>query len=294
MTAALVWDSGKVQNRLAVLGHPIAHSLSPRLHAAAYAELGLDWSYDAVDVTEEALPEFVQSRDVSWRGLSLTMPLKRAVLPLLDSRDALVNLAGGANTVLFDDTPGSRAVRGFNTDVFGVREAFVAAGINKLGSIHLLGGGATASSTLIAAGQLGAKRALISVRTPLKALSLAQLGRSLGMDVTVHALGDEAAELPKGTPDAVVSTLPGGTSIDLDLFAEKLRSRSALLDVAYDPWPSALAERWTEAGGQVISGREMLLHQAVAQIRIFSAGDPSVELPDEDRVFAAMSAAAGR
>lgn len=290
----LVWDSGKVQNRLAVLGHPIAHSLSPRLHTAAYAELGVDWSYEAVDVTEEALADFVRSRDASWRGLSLTMPLKREVVPLLDSRDALVNLAGGANTVLFDDTPGTRALRGFNTDVFGVREAFTAAGIDKLGSVHLLGGGATASSALIAAGQLGAKRALISVRTPLKALSLAQLGRSLGMEVTVHGLGDEAAELPKGVPDAVISTLPGATPVDEDLFPEKVRARSVLFDVAYDPWPSALAERWTQAGGQVISGLEMLLHQAVAQIRIFTAGDPSVELPDEERVLSAMTAAAGR
>ncbi|MET0990388.1 MAG: shikimate dehydrogenase [Glaciihabitans sp.] len=283
-----------VQNRLAVLGHPIAHSLSPRLHAAAYGVLGLEWSYEAIDVTEDALAEFVRSRDATWRGLSLTMPLKREVVPLLDSRDALVNLAGGANTLLFDDTPGSRALRGFNTDVFGVREAFTAAGIDKLGSVHLLGGGATAASTLIAAGQLGAKRAVISVRTPLKAISLAQLGRSLGMDVTVHALGDDTAELPKGVPDAVISTLPGGTQVDDELFSDKLRARSVLFDVAYDPWPSALAERWSQAGGTVISGLEMLLYQALAQIRIFTAADPATELADEPLVFQAMRAASGR
>jgi shikimate dehydrogenase len=282
-----------VQTRLAVLGHPVAHSLSPRLHAAAYGVLGLDWTYEAVDVTEEALPEFVAARDASWRGLSLTMPLKRAILPLLDSRDAVVNLAGGANTVLFDDASGSRAVRGFNTDVFGVREAFVAAGVDKLGTVHLLGGGATASSALVAAGQLGAKRSTISVRNPLKAIALAQLGRSLGMDVTVHALGDETAELPKGTPDAVISSLPGGAPVEESLFSERVRARAVLFDVAYDPWPSPLAQLWGP-GATVISGIDMLLRQAVAQIRIFVAGDPDVELPDEESVLRAMRAAANR
>jgi shikimate dehydrogenase len=281
-----------VQTRLAVLGHPIAHSLSPRLHAAAYGVLGLDWTYEAVDVTEEDLAGFVASRDGSWRGVSLTMPLKRAVLPLLDSRDAIVNLAGGANTVFFDDTTGSRAIRGFNTDVFGVREAFVAAGVDKLGTVHVLGGGATASSTLVAAGQLGAKRAIISVRTPLKAIALAQLGRSLGMDVTVHALGDDTAELPKGVPDAVISTLPGGASVDEALFSDRVRSRAVLFDVAYDPWPSPLAELWG-TGGTVISGIDMLLLQAVAQIRIYVSGDPAAELVDEAGVLAAMRAAVG-
>jgi shikimate dehydrogenase len=253
----------------------------------------MDWTYEAVDVTEEALPEFVAARDASWRGLSLTMPLKRAILPLLDSRDAVVNLAGGANTVLFDDASGSRAVRGFNTDVFGVREAFVAAGVDKLGTVHLLGGGATASSALVAAGQLGAKRSTISVRNPLKAIALAQLGRSLGMDVTVHALGDETAELPKGTPDAVISSLPGGAPVEESLFSERVRARAVLFDVAYDPWPSPLAQLWGP-GATVISGIDMLLRQAVAQIRIFVAGDPDVELPDEESVLRAMRAAANR
>jgi shikimate dehydrogenase len=253
----------------------------------------MDWTYEAVDVTEEALPEFVAARDASWRGLSLTMPLKRAILPLLDSRDAVVNLAGGANTVLFDDASGSRAVRGFNTDVFGVREAFVAAGVDKLGTVHLLGGGATASSALVAAGQLGAKRSTISVRNPLKAIALAQLGRSLGMDVTVHALGDETAELPKGTPDAVISSLPGGAPVEESLFSERVRARAVLFDVAYDPWPSPLAQLWGP-GATVISGIDMLLRQAVAQIRIFVAGDADVELPDEESVLRAMRAAANR
>ena len=279
------------QHRLAVLGSPIGHSKSPALHDAAYAALGVHWQYEAIEMTGEALPEFVRSRGAEWRGLSLTMPLKRDVLALLDSRDAIVNLAGGANTVVFDLEGDSRAVRGYNTDVFGIREAFESHGVHQLGYIHLLGGGATAASTLVAASQLGADRALIIVRTPLKALELAQLGRSLGMEVTVQAFSGDPKERPKATPDAVISTLPGGISVDADLFTDKIRSRAVLFDVAYDPWPSALAVDWTRAGGTVISGLDMLLFQALAQVRIFVGGDAQTPLPDEDSVLKAMRAA---
>jgi shikimate dehydrogenase len=282
------------QNQLAVLGSPIGHSQSPALHAAAYAALGLDWQYAAIEVTADTLPEFVRSRSAHWRGLSLTMPLKRDVLPLLDSRDAIVNLTGGANTIVFDRSGDIPAVRGYNTDVFGIREAFESHGVRQLGYIHLLGGGATAASTLVAASQLGADRALILVRTPLKALELAQLGRSLGMDVTVQAFADDPKERPKATPDAVISTLPGGVVLDSELFTDRIRSRAVLFDVAYDPWPSALATEWTSAGGTVISGLDMLLFQALAQVRIFVGGDAQTPLPGEADVLGAMRAALDR
>src|SRR4051794_12969885 len=103
----------RTSRRAAVLGSPIAHSLSPALHRAAYIELGLDWTYDAIECDEAALPAFVQSLDASWVGLSLTMPLKRAVLPLLAEMSETVRLTGAANTVLFRD---GRTV-GDNTDV---------------------------------------------------------------------------------------------------------------------------------------------------------------------------------
>ncbi|MCU1405039.1 MAG: shikimate dehydrogenase [Glaciihabitans sp.] len=277
--------------RLAVLGSPIAHSQSPTLHAAAYAVLGLDWSYEAVDVTGDTLAGFVGSRDESWRGLSLTMPLKRDILPLLDSRDPVVDLAGGANTVLFDYGAPTRTVRGFNTDVYGIHRAFAAAGVSQLSSVQILGGGATAASVVVAAHELGARKVLISVRSPLKAIQLAQLGERLEMAVIVRSFGEEVAT--DGIPDAVVSTLPGGTNIGAT-FSEKLRSRAVLFDVAYDPWPSALASQWLDAGGRVIPGIDMLLYQALAQIRIFVAGSPQAALPREDDVLAAMRAAIGR
>jgi shikimate dehydrogenase len=272
--------------RLAVLGSPIAHSKSPALHAAAYAVLGLDWEYGAVDVTGEALPGFLASRDEDWHGLSLTMPLKRDVMPLLAYRDDTAELTAGANTVLFDRSGGSLALRGFNTDVFGIVEAFGEVGVDSLGTVRILGGGATAASALVAARRLGAERIEVLVREPARATALVELGASVGAEVELGVLGSFTGAR---TPDAVISTIPGHSDAALE-FPEELRSSSVLFDVAYDPWPSSLAVSWLSAGGTVISGLEMLLHQAVAQVRVFVNGAPDAVLADEPAVLAAMRA----
>ena len=270
--------------RLAVLGSPIAHSKSPLLHAAAYRQLGLDWSYEAIEMVGDDLVGFLDSRDSEWRGLSLTMPLKRDVLPLLDEIDDVAALTGAANTVLLD---GERRL-GFNTDVFGIVEAFRAAGVERLTTAQVLGGGATAASAIVGLAQLGALGILVSVRDPGKVSSLVELGEALGVDVVVRRL-DEGSY---GTPDAVVSTLPGHSEHRVEL-SEAVRSHAVLFDVAYDPWPSALAQQWDAVDGRVISGVEMLVLQAMAQVRVFVHGDPHTELDDEGRVLAAMRAAVG-
>ena len=264
--------------KLAVLGSPIAHSKSPLLHRAAYAALGLDWSYEAIEVTERTLGDFVSSRSPEWRGLSLTMPLKRDVLPLLDDFDQLVSLTGAANTVLFGD-----GILGFNTDVYGITEAFRAAGVRSLKRVQILGGGATAASALAAAAELGASSAEVRLRNPLRVGNLDDLGVDLGVAIEFRAL-----DLPeRTTPDAVISTLPGHVEHGAT-FSAATRKRAVLFDVAYDPWPSALASTWL---GTVISGLDMLTLQALAQVRIFVNGSPEAPLDDEPAVLAAMKRA---
>ncbi|MBX3099853.1 MAG: shikimate dehydrogenase [Salinibacterium sp.] len=267
------------RSKLAVLGSPISHSKSPQIQRAAYGVLGVDWQYEAIDITGEDLPDFMASRGDDWRGLSLTMPLKREVIPLLDWRAPLVDLVGGANTVLFT----ASGVRGFNTDVYGVQRSFREAGVASLAVVHVLGSGATAASVIAGVAGLGATQVVLAARNPAKAGPLVTLGDELEIEVTVVPWG-----VPDGTADAVVSTLPGGEN-DL-VFSESVRRASVLFDVAYDPWPSELARQWTDAGGTVISGIELLLNQAVGQVRIFVAGDPDLELHNEDAVVAAMRA----
>lgn len=271
---------------LAVLGSPIGHSKSPLLHAAAYRELGLDWNYSALEVTGETLADFVRSRDQSWRGLSLTMPLKRDVIPLLDELDSVGTLTGAANTVLITDG----RLSGFNTDVYGIVRAFSDAGVNHLDTVQILGGGATAASAIVAMRELGARRITASVRSIARAADLVALGRAGGVDIVVSELGsdDQATDVP----DAVISTLPGHAEHAVT-FSSALRESAVLFDVAYDPWPSTLAESWTDAGGTVISGLEMLINQAVAQVRIFVNADAAVPLDREADVLAAMRAAVG-
>lgn len=262
-----------------MLGSPIAHSLSPALHAAAYRELGLDWSYDAVDVPEAALGAFLSSRDGEWRGLSLTMPLKREVLPMLDTRTELVTLVGAANTVLFD----AGRVRGFNTDVAGIVAALGEHDLVHVSRAHVLGMGATAASTLAAVARMGAAEIVVTGRRDDDG-ELRRLARALGLELAFRAAGSPAP----ADVDLLVNTIPGDVDDDPGIDAA-----GAFLEVIYEGWPSPRARRWLEAGRPVVSGLEMLLHQAVEQVRIFTTGAESAPLERESRVVAAMRASVG-
>lgn len=273
--------------RLAVLGSPIGHSKSPALHAAAYRVLGLDWEYSAVEVAEHTLRGFLEGTDDSWRGLSLTMPLKRTVLPLLDRRDAVVDLTGAANTVLFEDD-GSRS--GFNTDVAGLERAFATAGVHVVPHAVVLGGGATAGSAIAALARLGAQSVVLRLRRPDAAGELVHLAEAVGVRLTVLPFGEPD---PEGrTADAVVGTLPAGAEVELAP-GERPGEASVYFEVAYDPWPTPRATAWQQAGGIVIPGIEMLVEQALLQVRTFVGGDPATPLPDELEVLAAMRASLG-
>lgn len=267
-----------------MLGSPISHSKSPALHRAAYDRLGLPWRYSAVEMDGRRLGEFIGGLDASWRGLSLTMPLKHEVLPLLDGVDEVAAITGAANTVLFDDD-GAR--RGFNTDVGGIVRTLREAGVLEVPRGVLVGGGATAASALVAMSQLGARAVRVLVRRPGAAAVLVELGSRLGVQV------DEGGPAELATidrVDLVVSTVPGGTDLGVEASAG-LVATAALLDVAYDPWPTPLAAGWIAGGGTVVHGLGMLLHQALLQVRVFVNGDPQAPLDDEDAVLGVMRAA---
>jgi len=274
--------------RLAVLGSPIGHSRSPVLHRAAYRELGLDWSYDAVEVPEGTLAAFVSALGANWRGLSLTMPLKREILPLIDDLDRIAQLTNAVNTVLVGTVGGLRTLSGFNTDVPGLVRALGECGVARATHVTVLGAGATGASAMAAAAELGAETVDVVVRNAARASALVELGHLLGLVVTVSTL--RSIDAPGRVSDLVISTLPGGTVLDVQ-FPRALRASALLFDVAYSPWPSALAHSWESAHGNIASGLGLLLHQALIQVRIFVGGDPFVPLPREDAVLMAMRAA---
>lgn len=253
-------------HRAAVLGHPVSHSLSPPMHRAAYEALGLDWGYDAIDVTADGLPAFVAGLGPEWAGLSLTMPLKRAVLPLLEGASPLATALGVVNTVTFSP---SRGLLGDNTDVHGLVEALRAVDISSVVSGHVLGGGATAASAVAALAELGCTAPVVHVRSPLRAGVVEAAAARLGVTVEVLTLDDRSWS----EADVVISTLPAGAA---DALVGSVGS-GLLLDVAYDPWPSRLASAWTAAGGRVVDGFEMLLHQAAAQVVLMTGRPAPVE-----------------
>lgn len=279
-----ILDPGRT--RLAVLGSPIAHSRSPRLHAAAYRALGLDWSYERFEVAEGGLAAFLGGLDGAWRGLSLTMPLKREALGLAAAVSPVARLTNAVNTLSFV----GGAVRGWNTDVRGIVAALRTNGVTGPRAPWILGAGATATSVVAALGRMGAARAFVAARRPAQAEGLAGLAGRLGVDVTV--IPWDRATRVEGA-DLVVNTVPGWSPEAGLAFAEPVRAGVPLLEVVYDPWPSPLAAGWLDADGHVVSGLDMLLHQAVAQVRIFVLGDEDAPLPAEPRVVEAMRAALG-
>jgi shikimate dehydrogenase len=257
--------------KAAVLGAPIAHSLSPVLHRAAYQALGLTgWSYEAIECDTARLPAVLDGCGPGWAGLSLTMPLKRAVLPLLDHVDPLAREVGAANTVVF--TGGQR--HGHNTDVPGMIAALAEAGVTGLGgpaTVLILGGGATACSALAAVRGLGAARATAAVRDPGRAQDLRAAAARLAVGLTLTSF--DAPEVT--APDVLISTVPAGAA---DLHAERIARNTLtpkqLLDVVYHPWPTPLAAAARQAGIPVVGGFALLLHQAAGQVELMT-GHPA-------------------
>jgi shikimate dehydrogenase len=266
-----------VTTRCAVLGSPIAHSLSPVLHRAAYAELGLDWTYDAVEVDSDGLAAFLAGLDSSWRGLSLTMPLKRTVVPLLDSVDDWAQVSGAANTVVLED--GRR--HGFNTDVTGAVAAIRRHTEQPLSTAVVLGGGATATSALLALAELGLRSATVVVRDPARAAETTQAVARHGRppSVSVITLGSAIPEA-----DIVVSTIPAAAqSPDL---VDRCRDIPVVFEVLYDPWPTPLAR--SAADRVLVTGLDLLVAQAFDQVSLMTGLHPTPE------VLAAMRTAGER
>lgn len=263
--------------RCAVLGKPIAHSLSPVLHRAAYDVLGLDWRYDAVEVDEDGLADFLSGLDDSWRGLSLTMPLKRRVMGLVTPSDVVdrwARLAQAANTLVLGST------RTFaNTDVPGA-----VAALGQLASparrALVLGGGATAGSVLLALAETGCAQATVLARDPARAADAvaAAARHPAGMQVVVGRLDDVLGDRPDGLlegVDLVVSTIPA--SAQTAALVSALSAPAAVFEVVYDPWPTPLAAAALSSGRALVSGLDLLVSQAALQVQLMTgAAQPPV------------------
>ncbi len=254
--------------RAAVLGHPIGHSLSPVLHRAAYAALGLDWSYDAVDVTEDEVGDFLtaSSEVDEWVGFSVTAPLKTAVIPSLATVSDLATRVGAVNTIVHRD---GGAMDGHNTDVAGIVRALAEVGAAQPGTaLGIVGSGGTAAAALAAAAEMSAQPIAVTARRPEAAAALIERVQVPATVVPLDRVG-EVLTLPR-----VIVTLPGDAAASLATAVPE--HPGVLLDVTYHPWPTTLAAAWLERGGVVVPGHRMLLWQAVEQVRLMTGLTPPV------------------
>jgi shikimate dehydrogenase len=261
--------SESTKRRAAVLGSPIRHSLSPVLHTAAYAALGLTgWCYEAVECNEAALPAFVDRLGPEWAGLSLTMPLKRVALTVADEVSPLASAVGAANTLVLGKPGDPR--RAENTDVAGILAALREAGLDRVSAAVILGAGGTAQAALAALRELGETAPTVLVRDPVRTADLRAAADRLGVQPMISG-GLTDGAVPEA--DVVISTLPPGAAEALGAQQWGTRqwaTQPVVLDVVYSPWPTALAASAIGAGCHTVSGLPVLLHQAVAQVELMT------------------------
>ncbi len=247
-----------------MLGSPIAHSRSPQLHLAAYRALGLtDWSYQRIECTAAELPTLVSGLGPEWVGLSVTMPGKFAALRFADERTERAELVGSANTLLRTDA----GWRADNTDIDGVVGALTSAIVAPSGGAVVLGSGGTAPAVVAGLARLGFQHVAVVARNVERAAELIGLAQRLGLAARHCELADREIVAAVATASVVVSTLPVDVA---GRHAGALAGAPVLLDALYEPWPTPLAAAVTAGGGTVISGLQMLLHQAFAQVEQFT------------------------
>jgi shikimate dehydrogenase len=246
--------------RAAVLGSPIAHSKSPQLHLAAYHALGLDdWTYERIECGAEELPGVVGGFGPEWVGVSVTMPGKFAALRFADERAERAALVGSANTLVRT----TRGWRADNTDIDGVAGAVGSAS----GRALVCGSGGTAPAAVVGLAELGVRDITVVARNPEKAARLVDLGTRVGVATRFCGLDSGKLAGQVAAAEVLVSTIPAEVAAQ---YADTFAAVPVLLDAVYDPWPTPLATAVAAAGGRVISGLQMLLHQAFAQVEQFT------------------------
>jgi len=251
--------------KAAVLGKPIAHSLSPILHNAGYRAQGLAHRYERHEVDEFGLADFVKDLNTDWMGVSLTMPLKVAAFAVAEVVTPLVEISGSINTLVFGEQ-----IVGYNTDIYGIVQACVESGVQSAQTCTIIGSGATARSAIVAARELEVIEIRLLARNSQAIRQCDAIASELG--ITLSAL---PADDPNWTTsDIVINTTPA--SVADELLPLVTSAPGLLLDVVYNPWPTKIAAHWQSAGGLICPGYLMLLHQAVAQYELFTGVDAPI------------------
>jgi shikimate dehydrogenase len=265
---------------LALIGHPVEHSLSPRMHNAAFAADGLDFVYVCLDVDPDDLPAAVKgAAALKLRGFNITMPHKRAMISLLDELDEGARVSGAVNTVVIEGS----TLRGYNTDGGGMVMACLEAGIELSGQrVLLLGAGGTAAAIAVAFGDAGIRELHIANRSVQHAIELQNKLRGVGMEkVVVHPL-DALDEAVLETEIIVNATSLGMKEVDpLPIPAGYVEDGKSVCDAVYRPgMETSLVRLARERGARVATGKRMLLYQGVLAQKLWTGQEPNVKAMD--------------
>lgn len=256
--------------RAAVLGSPISHSLSPTLHKRAYEILGVAGLYEAIEVSEVEFPQFMAEAisidsKINWRGFSLTMPLKEIAANTLSEVDPVASRIASANTVIINRSQNDVNLQVISTDVSAFSNIFNRMELTQDCHVSVIGGGGTARAAIAALDgrvsriniyQRSEKRNSVIANAALIS-ELVFHDFSLLSDISRSVLA--VSTVPKTASDFLLSSLPS-----------KLKKEQTLFDVSYSPWPSASLSAWDIAGGSIIDGLELLIRQALEQIRMMT------------------------
>lgn len=265
---------------LALLGQPVAHSLSPAMHNAAFAADGLDFVYVCLDVDPADLPAAVKgAAAMKLRGFNVTMPHKRAMVPLVDELDEGARISGAVNTVVIEGS----MLHGYNTDGGGMVTACSKAGIELSGRRALiLGAGGAAAAIAIAFGGAGIGELCIVNRNMERAEELRDRLREAGLE-EVEAQGLDVLKAAAWEADVIVNATSIGMreGDTLPFPSECVREDKTFCDAVYRPVvETPLVRLGRERGASVVAGDRMLLYQGVLAQRLWTGREPNVEAMD--------------
>lgn len=239
----------------AVLGSPIAHSLSPLLHAIAYQHCGIQGSYEAIEVGSGELSSFIKGTQKNC--LSLTMPLKEEALLIADEISETAKKISSGNTLFLRNNKWNLE----STDVAGFEYSLKSHGITSLNSVLILGAGATARAAVAYLSGISEKIHVVNRNTARQA------SMDSSSSIKIDYLPWGSTELINSA-DLIINTTPGNAGEDF--LPSVSQPRGVLFEVLYNPWPTKLAQAWSSSGAKVIDGIELLIHQGISQVEIFS------------------------
>ena len=263
-----------------VFGDPIAHSLSPPMHNAAFSALGMDCIYHAFRVKPEKLEKAILGAEaMGFGGLNLTMPLKEIALKLgCIKPDPLAERIGAVNTIVFGETG---EIKGYNTDGLGAKQALQEAAVEIRGSkIVVAGAGGAARAITFQLAADGAEITIIN-RTEARAIELAKDISAAALSGKVEGRGLFRLKDLLQDADVLINTTTLGMHPNTDTAiatAEELYSGLTVFDIVYNPLETRLLKEAKASGAKTVSGVSMLVYQGAEAFRLWTGIEPPVEL----------------